>query len=122
LSGIGKTFPPDLFTGTGNFTVPIFLSPGRNCFQPESDLVYSTGNGNGPFELRKMHIRQVQALVSAESVTERLFTANAAEHAQNYCRVGNFGLELQGTALWFAAHENRNGREVTGEMSALPGS
>jgi hypothetical protein len=46
--GIGEKFSPDLFTGTGNFTVPIALSPGRNGFQPEINLVYSTGNGNSP--------------------------------------------------------------------------
>jgi RHS repeat-associated protein len=51
LHGIGETFIPDLFTGTGNFTVPIGLPPGRNGFQPRIDLVYSTGNGNGPFGL-----------------------------------------------------------------------
>jgi RHS repeat-associated protein len=51
LKGIGETFSPDLFTGTGNFTVPIALPPGRNGFQPELNLVYSTGNGNGPFGL-----------------------------------------------------------------------
>jgi RHS repeat-associated protein len=50
-SGIGETFSPDLHTGTGNFTVPIALPPGRNGFQPELSLVYSTGNGNGPFGL-----------------------------------------------------------------------
>src|SRR5215475_15107255 len=51
LQGIGETFSPDLFTGTGNFTVPIALPPGRNGFQPQLSLVYSTGNGNGPFGL-----------------------------------------------------------------------
>jgi Salmonella virulence plasmid 65kDa B protein len=51
LQGIGEKFAPDLFTGTGNFTVPIALPPGRNGFQPELNLVYSTGNGNGPFGL-----------------------------------------------------------------------
>lgn len=51
LKGIGETFSPDLFTGTGNFTVPIALPPGRNGFQPELNLVYSTGNGNGDFGL-----------------------------------------------------------------------
>ncbi|MCI0723917.1 MAG: FG-GAP-like repeat-containing protein [Acidobacteria bacterium] len=51
LSGIGETFAPDLHTGTGNFTVPIALPPGRNGFQPELNLVYSTGNGNSPFGL-----------------------------------------------------------------------
>src|SRR6478752_9013442 len=49
LSGIGEKFSPDLFTGTGNFTVPIALPPGRNGFKPQLSLVYSTGNGNGPF-------------------------------------------------------------------------
>jgi hypothetical protein len=49
--GIGEKFSPDLFTGTGNFTVPIALPPGRNGFQPEINLVYSTGNGNSPFGL-----------------------------------------------------------------------
>ncbi len=51
LKGLGEKFSPDLHTGTGNFTVPIALPPGRNGFQPELSLVYSTGNGNGPFGL-----------------------------------------------------------------------
>ena len=51
LQGIGEKFAPDLFTGTGNFTVPIALPPGRNGFQPDLSLVYSTGNGNGVFGL-----------------------------------------------------------------------
>src|SRR5512147_2486037 len=49
--GIGEKFAPDLQTGTGNFTVPIALPAGRNGFQPQLNLVYSTGNGNGPFGL-----------------------------------------------------------------------
>ena len=51
LKGLGETFAPDLHTGTGNFTIPIALPPGRNGFQPEVNLVYSTGNSNGPFGL-----------------------------------------------------------------------
>jgi len=51
LHGIGEKFSPDLFTGTGNFTIPISLPPGRNGFQPQLNLVYSTGNGNGFFGL-----------------------------------------------------------------------
>jgi hypothetical protein len=51
LTGIGETFSPDLFTGTGNATVPLALPPGRNGFQPDVRLVYSTGNGQGPFGL-----------------------------------------------------------------------
>ena len=51
LHGLGEKFSPDLHTGTGNFTVPIALPPGRNGFQPQVSLVYSTGSGNGPFGL-----------------------------------------------------------------------
>jgi hypothetical protein len=38
LRGIGKTFSPDLHTGTGNFTVPIAVPPGRGEFQPDLSL------------------------------------------------------------------------------------
>jgi len=51
LGGIGEKFAPDLYTGTGNLTVPIALPPGRNGLQPQLSLAYSTGNGNGPFGL-----------------------------------------------------------------------
>lgn len=49
MKGIGEKFSPDLFTGTGNFTIPIAIPPGRNGFQPELNLTYSTGQGNGSF-------------------------------------------------------------------------
>ncbi|NGN65282.1 hypothetical protein G5C51_15410 [Streptomyces sp. A7024] len=49
VGGLGETFAPDLFTGTGNFTVPIAIPPGRAGHGPELSLGYSTGNGNGPF-------------------------------------------------------------------------
>lgn len=48
-SGLGEKFSPDLFTGTGNFSVPIALPAGRNGFQPELAIGYSTGSGNSPF-------------------------------------------------------------------------
>jgi len=51
LHGLGEKFSPDLHTGTGNFSVPIAVPPGRNGFQPQLTLTYSTGNGNGPFGL-----------------------------------------------------------------------
>jgi RHS repeat-associated protein len=51
LSGLGEKFSPDLHTGTGNFSVPIPLPPGRNGFQPQLALAYSTGTGNGTFGL-----------------------------------------------------------------------
>ena len=51
IKGIGETFQPNLFTGTGNYSVPIYTSPGRNDFGPKLSLQYSSGNGNGPFGL-----------------------------------------------------------------------
>jgi hypothetical protein len=48
IKGIGETFQPNLFTGTGDFSVPIITSPGRGGFGPQLTLQYSTGNGNGP--------------------------------------------------------------------------
>lgn len=51
IKGLGEKFQPDLHTGTGNFSIPITVPPGRNDFQPELSLNYSTGSGNGPFGL-----------------------------------------------------------------------
>ncbi|HEY6121028.1 MAG TPA: SpvB/TcaC N-terminal domain-containing protein, partial [Pyrinomonadaceae bacterium] len=51
LHGMGEKFSPDLHTGTGNYSIPITLPSGRNGFQPNLELLYSTGHGNGPFGL-----------------------------------------------------------------------
>ena len=51
VCGLGEKFSPDLFTGTGNFSVPIAVPAGRLGVQPQLSLGYSTGSGNGPFGL-----------------------------------------------------------------------
>ena len=51
IKGIGETFQPNLFSGTGNHTIPLAISPGRNGFGPKLSLEYSSGNGNGIFGL-----------------------------------------------------------------------
>lgn len=51
LRGLGEKFAPDLHTGTGNYSVPLVLPPGRNGLQPSVALGYSTGAGQGPFGL-----------------------------------------------------------------------
>ena len=51
LKGIGETFQANLFSGTGNYSVPLAISPGRNGFGPGLSLQYSSGNGNGLFGL-----------------------------------------------------------------------
>lgn len=50
-SGLGEQFGTDTFKGTGNYTVPLTVPPGRSGFQPDLALSYSTGQGNGPFGL-----------------------------------------------------------------------
>lgn len=49
ISGLGEKFSPNLFTGTGNFSVPIILPPGRNGLQPSLTLQYSSGSSNDVF-------------------------------------------------------------------------
>lgn len=49
LHGIGEKFTADLHTGTANFSVPLSIPRGRNGFQPQLVLSYSSGNGNGLF-------------------------------------------------------------------------
>jgi len=51
IKGIGETFQANLFSGTGNYSIPLAVSPGRNGFGPSLSLQYSSGNGNGPFGL-----------------------------------------------------------------------
>ena len=52
MGGLGEKFSADLFTGTGNFSVPITLPAGRNGLAAAAVASsYSTGNGNGPFGL-----------------------------------------------------------------------
>lgn len=51
LSGIGEKFKPDLHTGTGNFSIPIAVPGGRSGVQPDLQLLYGSGQGNGPFGL-----------------------------------------------------------------------
>ena len=51
IGGLGETFSADLFTGTGNFSVPIGLPAGRGGVQPQVSVSFSTGGGNGAFGL-----------------------------------------------------------------------
>lgn len=51
LKGLGEKFQPNPHTGTGNFSIPIEVPPGRNGLQPQLTMTYSTGSGNGPFGL-----------------------------------------------------------------------
>ena len=47
ISGLGETFSPDLFTGTGILSVPIALPPGRNGLAPRLSRAYRAGTATG---------------------------------------------------------------------------
>ena len=46
----------------------------------------------------KMHQKQVEAMVNASSVTDRIFTKE--DHAQNHCQIGNIKLLLDTIINW----------------------
>ncbi|HNC98582.1 MAG TPA: SpvB/TcaC N-terminal domain-containing protein, partial [Myxococcota bacterium] len=51
IQGIGEKFQANPVSGTASLSVPIFVSPGRQGFQPALSLSYDSGAGNGPFGL-----------------------------------------------------------------------
>src|SRR4051794_25363842 len=84
LQGIGETFSADQFTGTGHFSVPIQVPPGRNGFEPQLQLSYSSGAGNGPFglgwELSVPSVtRKTSAGVPRYNDTQDVFILSGAE-------------------------------------------
>lgn len=50
IKGMGESFSPDGFSGTGGFSVPLPFSKARG-FEPELELSYHSSSGNGPFGL-----------------------------------------------------------------------
>lgn len=51
IHGLGEKFQANAVTGTGSFSVPLPLSPGRSEFAPQLALSYNSGSGNGAFGL-----------------------------------------------------------------------
>src|SRR4051794_7477775 len=49
IRGMGEKFAANPVTGTGSFSVPLPLSPGRAGFAPALALTYDSGRGNGQF-------------------------------------------------------------------------
>lgn len=50
IKGMGETFQPNEFSGTGAFSIPFSVSPGRGL-APSLSVNYSSGSGNSPFGL-----------------------------------------------------------------------
>ncbi len=51
IRGIGEKFQANAVTGSGSFSVPLPVSPGRGGFSPSLSLSYDSGSGNSPFGL-----------------------------------------------------------------------
>ena len=50
----------------------------------------------------KMHQKQLNALVSAKTVTGKVFYKDS--QASNHCQIGNIGLSLQVIVDWLDTH------------------
>ena len=61
------------------------------------DVLLLSGR-NDHFIPIKMHKKQIEALVNAKSITDRIFTKN--ENAQNHCQIGNIKLLLDVIIDW----------------------
>ncbi len=48
VKGLGESFKPDSFSGTGNYSIPIPITPARG-FEPNLTLNYNSGYGNGVY-------------------------------------------------------------------------
>jgi len=53
---IGEKFSADLYTGTGNFTIPSALPAGRNGFRRWLNLLRATDNANGALGLSRVPV------------------------------------------------------------------
>lgn len=51
IRGIGEKFQANPVTGSGSFSIPLPVSPGRSGFQPDMSIAYDSGGGNGAFGL-----------------------------------------------------------------------
>ncbi|WP_437996746.1 SpvB/TcaC N-terminal domain-containing protein [Sorangium sp. So ce185] len=49
IRGVDEKFSANPVTGTGSFSIPLPLSPGRAGFGPAMAVTYDSGAGNGPF-------------------------------------------------------------------------
>ena len=62
IKGIGETFQPNSFSGTGNYAIPFPITKARGL-EPEISINYNSGNGNSSFgmgfsiELDKISLR-----------------------------------------------------------------
>ena len=60
IKGIGDTFEPNHFTGTGGYNISFPVSPARGL-EPAINLSYNTGSGNSPFGIGARRAREVYA-------------------------------------------------------------
>jgi len=63
----------------------------------KQDVLFFSGRDDHFIPI-KLHERQIEALVNAKSVTDRIFTKE--DHAQNHCQIGNIGLALDTMVKW----------------------
>ena len=68
-----------------------------NAEKIKQDVLLFSGKDDHFIPMR-LHKKQINALVNAKSVMDRIFTEK--EHAQNHCQIGNIGLSLDIMLRW----------------------
>lgn len=120
--GLGESFSPDLYRGTGNMTVPIDLPPGENGVTPELEISYSSGRGNGPLG---MGFSMGQMMVQRS--TDRGVPSYGAKDADIFLLAGNDELVPVGEgryrpmteqSFWHIQREDTHWRVTTQDGTA----
>lgn len=86
IKGLGETFQPNLFSGTGSHTIPFPISKARGL-EPEISITYNSGSGNGSFGmgyslgLEKITLRTEQCIPKYDD--KDIYLLNGTELVKN---------------------------------------
>ena len=100
IQGIGEKFQANPVTGTGSFSVPIALSPGRGGFGPALGLSYDSGAGNSPFG-----IGWNVGVASISRKTQKELPTYQNEATQPVGEIPHFGPDWEDTFIMSGAED-----------------
>jgi RHS repeat-associated protein len=99
LKSIGETFKPNIFSGTGNYSISIPTSSARG-YEPRLSINYNSGKGNGIFglgfdlSLSKFSIRTEKGIPKYDGSDSFLFNGNelTLKNKESYKNSENFNI------------------------------
>jgi hypothetical protein len=122
LRGMGEKFAANPVTGTGSFSLPVPVSPGRSGFGPELALSYDSGGGTaysgwvGTSGCPPLHARLTRDWPKYDDATESdVFILSGAEDLVPAFRLTEAGdVELDGHNRPVPDAEDRGGYHMIG--------